>query len=207
LAREAEAIRHFDFSQPIKVDSRVLEINDLTLTMDSMKRTIRRFLDINMAMSSEKNFDRLLPRLLGETLSAADADAGILYLADNDMLAPAAAIKADGTTLAINSGNIDSKACGPLLSSALLSGSPYAARLTASDIKSLGLSDIVQTSPTQNAIAVPLLNRQQNLVGAMILLRQRSHRRGTPEFYRCTIRLGCRLAGEQGVDQGTEDAV
>ena len=171
LAREAEAIRHFDFSQPIKVDSRVLEINDLTLTMDSMKRTIRRFLDINMAMSSEKNFDRLLPRLLGETLSAADADAGILYLADNDMLAPAAAIKGDGTTLAINSGNIDTKACGPLLSSALLSGSPYAARLTASDIKSLGLSDIVQTSLTQNAIAVPLLNRQQNLVGAMILLR------------------------------------
>jgi hypothetical protein len=172
LAREAEAIRHFDFSQPIKVDSRVLEINDLTLTMDSMKRTIRRFLDINMAMSSEKDFDRLLPRLLSETLSAADADAGILYLADNDMLAPAAAIKADGTTLAINSGNIDSKACGSLLSSALLSGSPYAALLTASDIKSLGLSDIVQSSPTQNAIAVPLLNRQQNLVGAMILLRQ-----------------------------------
>jgi HD-GYP domain-containing protein (c-di-GMP phosphodiesterase class II) len=172
LAREAEAIRHFDFSQPIKVDSRVLEINDLTLTMDSMKRTIRRFLDINMAMSSEKDFDRLLPRLLSETLSAADAGAGILYLADNDMLAPAAAIKADGTRLGINSGNIDSKACGSLLTSALLSGSPYAALLTASDIKSLGLTDIVQSSPTQNAIAVPLLNRQQNLVGAMILLRQ-----------------------------------
>ena len=171
LAKEAEAIRRFEFSQPVKVDSMVLEIDDLTQTMDSMKRTIRRFLDINMALSSEKDFDRLLPRLLSETLSAADADAGFLYLADNDMLQPAAAIKADGTTLAINSGNIDSKACGPLLSCALLSASPCAAQLTASDIKSLGLTDSIQTGPTQNAIAMPLLNRQQNLVGAMILLR------------------------------------
>ncbi|MER2540776.1 MAG: HD domain-containing phosphohydrolase [Azonexus sp.] len=171
LAKEAEAIRRFEFSQPVKVDSMVLEIDALTQTMDSMKRTIRRFLDINMALSSEKDFDRLLPRLLSETLSAADADAGILYLADNDMLQPAAAIKADGTSLAINSGGIDSKACGPLLSSALLGGAPCTSLLTMSDIKSLGLSDTMQISPTQNAIAVPLLNRQQNLVGAIILLR------------------------------------
>ena len=172
LAKEAETIRNFEFSQPIQVKSNVLEINELTLTMDSMKRTIRRFLDINMAMASEKDFDRLLPRLLNETISAADADAGILYLANNDMLQAAAAIKADGSALTVNAGNIDSKACGPLLSSALLSGSPYTALLTASDIKSLGLSDSAEISTTQNAIAVPLLNRQQNLVGAMILLRR-----------------------------------
>ncbi len=171
LAKEAEAIRHFEFSQPIKIDSMVLEINDLTLTMDSMKRTIRRFLDINMAMSSEKDFDRLLPRLLSETITSADADAGILYLADNEMLLPAAAIKADGTTLAVNSGPITASAGGPLLSSALLTGSPHTALLSESDIKALGLVATVQASPTQNAIAVPLLNRQQHLVGAMILLR------------------------------------
>jgi hypothetical protein len=74
--------------------------------MDSMKRTIRRFLDINMAMSSEKNFDRLLPRLLGETLSAADADAGILYLADNDMLHRQPQSGRWNNALPINSGNI-----------------------------------------------------------------------------------------------------
>ena len=68
LAHEAEAIRRFEFSQPIKVNSLVLEVSNLTLTMDSMKRTIRRFLDINMAVAAENDFDRLLPRLLGETL-------------------------------------------------------------------------------------------------------------------------------------------
>ena len=93
LAGEAEAIRRFEFSQPIKVNSLVLEVNDLSLTMDSMKRTIRRFLDISMAVAAENDFDKLLPRLLTETLSAADADAGILYLADGDKLVPVAALQ------------------------------------------------------------------------------------------------------------------
>ena len=174
LAKEAEAIRRFEFSQAIKVDSMVLEINDLTLTMDSMKRTIRRFLDINMALASEKDFDRLLPRLLSEMLSSADAAAGILYLADNDRLLPAAAIEADGTPLIIDVDHIDPKAGGPLLMSALQSGSPYAAPLTVSDIQSLGLAKTGAGSTLHNAIAVPLLNRQQNLVGAMILLRHQA---------------------------------
>ena len=99
LAGEAEAIRRFEFSQPIKVNSLVLEVNDLSLTMDSMKRTIRRFLDISMAVAAENDFDKLLPRLLTETLSAADADAGILYLADGDKLVPVVALHADGTPL------------------------------------------------------------------------------------------------------------
>ena len=34
LAHEAEAIRRFEFSQPIKIDSLVLEVSNLTLTMD-----------------------------------------------------------------------------------------------------------------------------------------------------------------------------
>jgi hypothetical protein len=47
-----------------------------------MKRTIRRFLDISHAVAAEQNFDRLLPRLLGDTLSASGAHAGVLYLAE-----------------------------------------------------------------------------------------------------------------------------
>ncbi|MBK8744779.1 hypothetical protein [Propionivibrio sp.] len=80
LAGEADAIRHFEFSKPATVESPVLEVSKLALTMDSMKRTIRRFLDISMAVAAENNFDRLLPQLLTETISAADADAGVLYL-------------------------------------------------------------------------------------------------------------------------------
>ena len=172
LAGEAEAIRRFEFSQPIKVNSLVLEVNDLTLTMDSMKRTIRRFLDISMAVAAENDFDKLLPRLLTETLPAADANAGILYLTDGDRLLPAAALHADATPLPAGASRIDAQAAGPLLGSALGAGTARAARLTDADVRALGLERILDSTGATDAIAVPLLNRQHNLVGAMLLLRR-----------------------------------
>ena len=172
LAGEAEAIRRFEFSQPIKVNSLVLEVNDLTLTMDSMKRTIRRFLDISMAVAAENDFDKLLPRLLTETLPAADANAGILYLTDGDRLLPAAALHADATPLPAGASSIDAQAAGPLLGSALDAGTARAARLTDADVRALGLERILESTGATDAIAVPLLNRQHNLVGAMLLLRR-----------------------------------
>ena len=172
LAGEAEAIRHFEFSQPIKVNSLVLEVNDLTVTMDSMKRTIRRFLDISMAVAAENDFDKLLPRLLTETLSAADADAGILYLVDGDKLLPAAAFNADGTPLPAGALAVSTPSAGRLLAAALSAGTAHAARLTDVDVRILGLERIIESCEASDAIAVPLLNRQHNLVGAMLLLRR-----------------------------------
>ena len=168
LAREAESIRRFEFEQPIKVDSLVLEINDLARTMDSMKRTIRRFLDINMAVAAEKNFDQLLPRLLNETLAAAEARAGILFLSEDEHLLPVASLAADGGALAVSAAALDPAAVGPLMSRALRAGSAQSACLLDADIVALGLAAEFQAS---HAIAVPLLNREQNLVGAMLLLR------------------------------------
>ena len=102
LAHEAEAIRRFEFSQPIKVESLVLEVNDLAQIMDSMKRTIRRFIEISTAVAAERDFDRLLPRLLSETISAAEADGGLLYLNDHEKLLPTTALKSDGTALPLS---------------------------------------------------------------------------------------------------------
>ncbi len=171
LAGEAEAIRHFEFSNAIGVESRVLEVGDLALTMDSMKSTIRRFLDISMAVAAEHNFDRLLPRLLRETLSAADADAGVLYLTDNEKLLPASGLKSDGSALPPSAPAADAVAASPLLKAAMLARTACSARLTDADINALGLADAVKASGASHAIAVPLINRQQNLVGAMVLLR------------------------------------
>ena len=99
LASEAEAIRHFEFSRPIAVHSMILEVSKLAKTMDGMKRTIRRFLDISQAVAAEENFDRLLPMLLSETLSAADADAGVLFLVDGEQLLPVSATNGGGQDL------------------------------------------------------------------------------------------------------------
>ncbi|MDP3538509.1 MAG: HD domain-containing phosphohydrolase [Azonexus sp.] len=172
LAGEAETIRHFDFSQPISVKSLVLEINELATTMDEMKRTIRRFLDISQAVAGENNFDHLLPKLLSETLSAAGAKAGILYLADQDGLTSVAQLFADGAPLPGNPQTLALADAGPLLGNALAAGKALSGLLTPADIAALGLSEALQASGTSHAIAVPLLNRQDSLVGAMLLLKQ-----------------------------------
>ncbi|ACV37103.1 HD domain-containing phosphohydrolase [Accumulibacter sp.] len=169
LANEAEAIRHFEFSQPINVESSIKEVGQLALTMDQMKRTIRRFLDISHAVAAEQNFDRLLPRLLGDTLSASAAHAGVLYLAEGQQLNPAVALSADGSPLAGRLPSLTLTACGPLLDAALAAGAARAAPLEPGDRSRLGFA-AAELPDLSHAIAVPLLNRQAELVGAMLLL-------------------------------------
>ncbi|WP_300453074.1 HD domain-containing phosphohydrolase [Accumulibacter sp.] len=170
LANEAEAIRHFEFSQPIELQSSIKEVSQLARTMDGMKRTIRRFLDISHAVAAEQSFDRLLPRLLADTLSAADADAGILYLAEGAQLKPAAALTSDGSALSEPLPSIQLADAGPLLAAALADGQARADQLQVEDRRRLGLTTAGWTA-RRHAIAVPLLNRKTELAGAMILLR------------------------------------
>ncbi len=171
LAHEAEAIRRFEFSQPIKVESLVLEVNDLAQIMDSMKRTIRRFIEISTAVAAEKDFDRLLPRLLSETISAAEADGGLLYLNDHEKLLPTTALKSDGTALPLSAASIAATATETLLGRALSTGQTRSGQLDEADIAMLGLSETLAATGASHAIAVPLLNRDKNLVGALLLLR------------------------------------
>ena len=174
LAAEADTIRHFDFSRPVGVRSIMLEVDELARTMGDMKGTIRRFLDLNQSAAAEKNFERLLPHLLGQTLSSADSDAGVLYLADAGTLNPAAALLADGSPLPGTLKKVDVAAAGPLLDAALTAGQAGSAPLAAADIDTLGLGEALRASATTHAIAVPLLNRERVLVGLILLLRRES---------------------------------
>jgi HD-GYP domain-containing protein (c-di-GMP phosphodiesterase class II)/HAMP domain-containing protein len=169
LASEADKIRHFDFSKAIAADSAIKEVNQLAETMEAMKRTIRRFLDISHAVAAEQNFDRLLPQLLAETLSASEARAGILYLADGTQLKAAAALATAGPEFGDALPTIDVSSAGPLLGAALADGVARSGCLHADDMAALGGSD-AGLANASNAIAVPLLNRKAELVGAMLLL-------------------------------------
>ena len=169
LAHEAEGIRRFDFAQPIVLRSMITEVDDLAQTMDAMKETIRRFIDVTHAIAGEKDFDRLLPRLLSETIAAADAGAGVLYLADNAHLRLAAALRADGTVLTAADASVALADCGPLLAAALSARNAQSGRLSAADIAALHLP--VGDEATDHAIALPLLNRSDVLVGVMLLIR------------------------------------
>ena len=188
LVGEAEAIRRFEFSNPVKVSSLVKEVDELGQTMDGMKKTIRRFLDINMAVAAEDNFSRLLPRLLTETISASGASAGVIYLSDGEGLSPMCALHADGSQLAGAELDILRQLVLPnealsaldntLMGKALSTGAVCSDKLQPADIESLGLEQVddIDTAPGEqkptHAIAVPLLNRQRQIVGAMLLLLQ-----------------------------------
>ncbi|MCM8663189.1 HD domain-containing phosphohydrolase [Accumulibacter sp.] len=169
LVGDAEAIRHFEFSRPIALDSSIEEVTELAVTMDAMKRTIHRFLEVSQAIAAERNFDRLLPRLLADTLSAAGAYAGALYLAEGTRLQPAAALDDSGSALPGELPALDTADAGHLLGTALADGLARAAPLQAGDREHLGLAR-AGLAGASHAIAVPLLNRKKELVGAMLLL-------------------------------------
>jgi HD-GYP domain-containing protein (c-di-GMP phosphodiesterase class II)/HAMP domain-containing protein len=173
LAGEAEAIRQFDFAKPINVASLIKETNELATTMASMKRTIRRFLDISATVAGESDFTRLLPSLLRETISAAEAEGGILYLADGERLLPAAALCSNDSPLPGNAPPIaiDHTAA---LADALSVGGASGLALGAAEAEALGLTEAVAACRASHVIAVRLTNRQGGLVGGMLLFTRRA---------------------------------
>jgi len=171
LASEAESIRHFDFSRPIATRSPIKEVDELAATMDSMKSTIRRFLDISLAVAAEEDFDHLLARLLDETLRAASADTGVLYLADQGRLLPTQT-RRNGNALAGHWGALSLDESTGLLGKALRSTCAQGGVMATTEIAQLGLEALAEPGEDGHvhAIVVPLLNRQRQCVGVLLLI-------------------------------------
>ena len=169
LEQEADSIRRFEFASPIATRSMVLEVNALSCRMNEMKQTIRHFLDINASLANEENFDRLLPMLLRESLQAARADSGVLFLVDENRLTPSVAVRHDGSPLAHRSEAMELEAAPLLLRKAVRAGAPVADALSDADIETCLREGNGDRATLHNGIGIPLLNRQKELVGAMLL--------------------------------------
>ena len=76
LAREAEAVRRFDFSDHAVIHSAVREIDQLGGAFDLMRDAVRRFLKINRRLAQERDFDALLPWLLDKLVDITTARGG-----------------------------------------------------------------------------------------------------------------------------------
>jgi HD-GYP domain-containing protein (c-di-GMP phosphodiesterase class II) len=83
LMGQTAAIRRFDFQSDFPVATRVTEIHRLAGAVTQMKDTIQRFLDVSVALASERNFDALIERVLREVRDAADSDGCVIYLHDD----------------------------------------------------------------------------------------------------------------------------
>jgi HD-GYP domain-containing protein (c-di-GMP phosphodiesterase class II) len=183
LAREAKAMQDFDFSSPSIGHSRIHEIELLMCSMNETRSTIQRFTEISIALAAEQNFDRLLERIVTESMSIAHADAGILYLLDDErkLACPqlvkwtdqlgqpetGAKTEAAPATLDIHSpALLDNPLCQTLLSGVRQTRNmdPEAMR------KASWLGDTATHLPAQSHIlaTIPLKNRRDETIGAIL---------------------------------------
>jgi HD-GYP domain-containing protein (c-di-GMP phosphodiesterase class II) len=82
LAEHTGGIQAFDFGQPV-ARSWIMEVDQLAVSMESMKQTISHFLDLSAALSSVHKLPDLLERVLAETAGALHASGGSIYLNDD----------------------------------------------------------------------------------------------------------------------------
>ena len=175
LSHEARAVREFDFTSPTATRSVVAEVDELALSMNAMRVTIRNFLEIAAAVSAERHFQRLLDRILGETIAAAGSAAGAIYLFDDDhrTLATAALKPFAGTSSALPKVELD----------ATLGEHPV--WRAAAEVKTLvvpldaqfaDLARLLEAGGGERVeagyavIAVPLTNPQKEILGVVCLL-------------------------------------
>lgn len=84
LMADAVKIRHFDFTHSARKPTSLVEIQRLGEAMDSTTDTISRFLNLISSLAGETNFDKLLQTVNRETIEACQADAGILFMLDQN---------------------------------------------------------------------------------------------------------------------------
>jgi HD-GYP domain-containing protein (c-di-GMP phosphodiesterase class II) len=84
LADEAGSIRDFDFSNGVAVHTGIEEVDELSIIMNEMKTTIRRFLEIGSSLTAERDLHSLLNRILREMVDVSRAVGGVVYLLEED---------------------------------------------------------------------------------------------------------------------------
>ena len=95
LAVEARQIRRFKLSRPVEVRSRIAEVDDLATTMSVMKSSLQQFFEISRALSTEKDYRKLLEMILREARKVAHADGGAILIMNDDDTALEVAVLED----------------------------------------------------------------------------------------------------------------
>lgn len=100
LIKETDKIQNFDFSPSAPIDSSIKEIKSLVNAVETMKTTIKtnteqlietqqkleKLLQGGIALSSEKNMGLLITLIFNLAKEISNADGGVLYLKEGDVL-------------------------------------------------------------------------------------------------------------------------
>ena len=176
LAREAQDIAGFNFDKHVNIDSVILEVEQLTRSMDSMRVTIGNFFRLITSLSGESDIDRLLDRVTDETMQASNADAAVIYLLSDDEteLNAQPARLADGTVLTDTTlpaltldGNLSNRLLDSFLNKEVII--EKLAKDQSGDQPLLLLAEVLKT-PNLTTIVLPLTNRDNAGSGLLCLL-------------------------------------
>ena len=171
LAKEAEAVRHFDFSDHPVIRSPVQEIDQLAGAFDLMRDAVRRFLRINRRLATEDDLEALQPWLLDKMVDIAGARAGVLYLvaAADDALRASAMDTSGGRANAVRDlPPLAQHALPRLLADARATMRPVSGHLAGDDLQALGLEPAFAAFGT---LALPLQDRREHLLGMLLLFK------------------------------------
>jgi len=183
VAEVARKIQRFDFSAQNKSNTIILEVHELEETIDSMKQTIRRFLNLSERVSSEPNFDRLLQLLLAETRSAVHASGGLLYLSDRGVLR-AGAVLVPGPEVTTESLPSFAVSDASLIGRAVGTMQTLHEPIDSAGLQAMGLPATTSQSAHTHALAVPLITRKGEAVGCLLLLGDTAFDSGPITFVR-----------------------
>ena len=172
LAAEAEAVRHFDFSDHPVIRSPVQEIDQLGAAFDLMRDAVRRFLRINRRLATEDDLDALQPWLLDKMVDIAGARAGVLYLVDSggDALRVTAMDTSGGRACAMQDLPALARDAMPsLLATACAGMRPASGHFAVTELQALGLDPAFAAC---GALALPLQDRHEHLLGMLLLFKE-----------------------------------
>ncbi|MFJ2536285.1 HD domain-containing phosphohydrolase [Pseudomonas sp. NPDC087614] len=182
LVKEADAIRSFDFNFPLARRSPVLEVDQLSVSMARMKDTLASFFRITDTLGAETRFAPLLQRVLFETVQIAQAQAGLIYLRENDdsRMEPYGLV-INGTPQALEAFDIQGhdlhESQGPAWFEQLVSTDNVVSNMGVDQAGDLQKVLLAMASPRIHLIGIRLHNRHNETIGLLILLINDS---GTP---------------------------
>ncbi|HEY4162107.1 MAG TPA: HD domain-containing phosphohydrolase, partial [Dongiaceae bacterium] len=187
LADEAQAIRDFDFSNSVSVNTGIDEVDELSVIMNEMKTTIRRFLEIGSAMTAERDFSSLLNRILGEMVDVTRAIGGAIYLLEQDgsALKLETARTSDGRSFDTidesYAARIVLEIRNSIVSDAALRRKIEIKRIRNDELKSVDRAIAAKLEVTSNEVdlvAVPLLNPRGEALGCVLLVSETDSKSG-----------------------------
>lgn len=175
LARQAEAITHFDFDGENPQRSLIREVDRLAVSMTTMKHTLHRFLEISGALNAEHNFDALMDRILRETMHISAASGGAVHLLsrDGNHLEPAA-LRLHGRVAVAEGPTWDVNEPYPVAAPVRALRSDFVVEIElnrddATNHAIFGASLGNQGAARSRLLSMPLKNRQMEVIGTLTL--------------------------------------